>query len=114
MVFMGDFNDIKSPEKKKGEKTRSKASCKSFREFISLMNMGEIMYQGQCWTWANNWEGEGDIEARLDRFFGSSHWLLENDRAVVRHIDNYSSNHCILLLDTTPDLAKRKKKKIFF
>lgn len=29
--------------------------------------MGEIKYKGENYTWANNWEGEGFIQERLDR-----------------------------------------------
>lgn len=61
----------------------------------------------------NNWHKEGYIKARLDSFLGSLQWLMKNDRAVVKHIENYSSYHSMLLLDTKPDLQKQKRRFYF-
>lgn len=50
--------------------TRFEGSCKGFREFIERMDKEEITFQGRRWGWANNWEEEGYIEVKLDRFLG--------------------------------------------
>lgn len=50
------------------------------------MNAEEIDYQKRKWTWANNWQEEGYIEVRQDRFFGGSQWLVDNENVVVKHI----------------------------
>lgn len=42
------------------------------RELIEKMEIEEIAFYGREWTWANNWNEEGFIEVRLDRFFGSA------------------------------------------
>lgn len=70
----GDFNDIRGPEKNKGGRIRSEASCRGFKEFIGKMYIEEIVYEGREWAWSNNWQKEGFIEARLDKFFGYSQW----------------------------------------
>lgn len=36
------------------------------------MDMGEIKFIGDTFTWANNREGEDFIQKRLDIFFGSN------------------------------------------
>lgn len=82
-VLGGDFNDIRHPSEKIGGRTRSEASCLCFRSFIESMEMEEIRFQGNTRTWANNWELEGYIEVRLDRFFGAIPWFLEHASAVV-------------------------------
>lgn len=38
---------------------------------------------------------------------------MKNDRTVVKHIDNYSSDHNIFLLDTKPDRQKQKRRFYF-
>lgn len=43
--------------------------------------------------WANNRKGEGFIQERLDRFFGSGELMVENDRAVLLYVLRQSSNH---------------------
>lgn len=107
------MNDIRSPEEKNGGRLRFEASCRVFREFIDRMNMEEMEFTGNMWTWANNWHDEGYIEARLDRFFGAFQWLRENSNAVVEHVVKQSSDHSMLVLDTNPTLG-RKKKRFYF
>lgn len=84
----GDFNEIREPGEKHGGRIRSDTSCQGFRGFIEQMHMEEVEFQGRKWTWASNWHKEGFIEARFDRFFGSSKWLLENESTLVKHIEN--------------------------
>lgn len=74
-AWRGDLNDIRSSDEKNGGRRRSKNSCKGFREFIASMKIEEIRFQDKQWTWANNWEDEGYIEVRLDRFFGAPIWF---------------------------------------
>lgn len=78
--FVGDkkdFNDIKNKDEKKGvEWGKTKASFQDFRGFISNVGMGDIKFRGEAYTWANNREGEGFIQERLDRFCGSTKWML--------------------------------------
>lgn len=109
----GDFNKIRSPLEKKGGRSRSVESCKGFQDFIQHMNMEEKGVQGNQTTWSNNWRGERYIAARLDRFFGAAKWLVDNEKAVVKHIERYSSYHSMLLLDTKPDMEKKKKRFYF-
>lgn len=66
--------------------------------------MGEIPFRGKRWTWANNRKEEGFIEERLDRFFGSSEWMVDFDGAAVQHILSQASDHTMLLLDTKPTI----------
>lgn len=107
------MNDIRTPKEKNGGRLRSEASCKVFREFIDQMHMEELEFKGRMWTWANNWHDEGYIDARLDKFFGVSQWLKENNNAVVEHVEKHSSDHSMLVLDTNPAL-ERKKKRFYF
>lgn len=53
------------------------------------------------------------MDVRLDRFFGSAQWILDNDKIVVKHIEKQASDHCLLLLDTKLDEG-RKKRRFYF
>lgn len=77
------------------------------------MEMGEVLFYGRRWTWANNRQGEGFIEERLDMFFGSAHWFLDFEKAQVKHILLQSSDHSMLILGTVPGQIKRKSRFIF-
>lgn len=62
---------------------------------------------------ANNREGEGFIQERLDRFFGLAEWMVEKDIVKVSHILRQASNYSLLILDTQPLRRKTKSRFIF-
>lgn len=64
------------------------------------MDMGEIKFKGDMFTWANNREGEGFIQEKLDHFFGSLELMLLHDTAEVLHVSRQASDHALLILDT--------------
>lgn len=43
------------------------------------MELGDIKYKGDTYTWANNRKGEGFIQERLERFCGTVSWMHIND-----------------------------------
>lgn len=67
----GNFNDILEEVDKSGDRSRSEFSFQVFRAFVDDMEMIDLGFKGRRWTWGNNREGEGFVEERLDRFFGS-------------------------------------------
>lgn len=75
--------------------------------------MEEVSFKGRRWIWANNRMEEGFIEERLDMFFGSKDWMLDFEKAEVKHILTQSSNHFMLLLDTNPHQPEMKSRFIF-
>lgn len=76
MILREDYNDFVSLDDKQGGCMRPDSSFASFRSFVMDMEMGDILFQGTRWTWANKMSGEGFTEERLDWFFGSKDWLL--------------------------------------
>lgn len=110
-ILEGDFNDIRNNEEKKGGRHRQESSFHDFRNFISEMQMGKIKLKGKTFTWANNTKGEGFIQERLDRFFGSAEWMIEKDTVEIKHILRQASDHSLLKLDTL--LLRRKTKERF-
>lgn len=74
------------------------------------MKMGDIKYKGDIYTWANNREGEGFIQERLDRFCGSVEWMFLNDNAVANHVFRPASDHSIIILDSKPDKVRTRVK----
>lgn len=112
-VMGGDFNDIKNNEEKRGGIRRTAGSFQDFRNFIAGMDMGDIRYTGDTYTWANNREGEGFIQERLDRFCGSADWMILNDTAVVTHVLRQTSDHSLLILDSKPQRVKTRARFIF-
>lgn len=84
-----------------------------FQTFISNMNMTEVNYTGHDWTWANNREGEGFMEERLDRFFVSPEWLYQNPKTLVHRIHKQSSDNCLVLFEDRMDKPFSAKRFYF-
>lgn len=57
--------------KRRGGKERHDSSFQDFRDFVVDMEMGDIKFTGNTYTWTNNKKGVGFIQERLDRFYGS-------------------------------------------
>lgn len=43
----------------------------------------------------------------------AAQWLAANEKTIVKHVDRYSSDHCMLLLDATLELRKNKRSFYF-
>lgn len=61
-------------------------------------------------TWANNREGKDFVKEKLDRFFGAASWLVKYPKAKVLHVERQTSDHCLLMLETNPEVRKFKKR----
>lgn len=77
------------------------------------MEMGDIVYRGETFTWGNNREGEGFIRERLDRFCGSAEWMIQNEKAKVKHVLGQTSDHAMIFLDSHPERVKTKGRFIW-
>ena len=112
-LISGDFNDIASNDEKWGGRRREEGSFRDFRLFIHQNGLIDLGFEGKPWTWSNQWTQEGEIRQRLDRALGSSAWSQHFDRATVKHIENFGSDHSMILLDANPLRERRKKRFIF-
>lgn len=73
------------------------------------MEMGDIKFKRDAFTWANNREGKGYTHERLDGFFGLAGWIMHFDKTKVKHIFKHASDHYLLLLVSNP-LRKKQKQ----
>lgn len=78
------------------------------------MDIGEVKSREHPFTWANNRDGEGFIEEKLDKFFWSSEWMIQCDTAEVLHVSRQASDHSLLVLETMPKRTKTRSSFIFY
>ncbi|XP_071918894.1 uncharacterized protein [Coffea arabica] len=109
---MGDFNDVCSNEEKWGGRMREEWSFHDFKNFIQETQMIDIGFEGNPWTWCNQWK-TGEIKQRLDRGLSSGGWHNLFEHTKCTHIESLGSDHSMLILDTMPGEHK-KRKKFFF
>ncbi|XP_071933018.1 uncharacterized protein [Coffea arabica] len=114
-MITGDFNDIISNQEKLGGGggRKREGTFKDFRNFIEQNGLIDLGFEGNPWTWSNHWAQEGEIKQRLDRALGSCAWSQIFYRTIVKHIENFSSDHSMILLDSNPLKEKRKKRFLF-
>lgn len=89
----GDFNEIKNNEDKREGRRRQESNFSNFRNFILDMEMGDIRFMGETFTWVNNKKGEGYNHEMLDKYFGSAEWMLQFDKAEVIHFLRQTSDY---------------------
>ena len=112
-MVAGDFNDIVSNEEKWGGRSREEWTFRDFKQFIADNELIDVGFDGNPRTWCNNWENEGEIKQMLDRMLCTHTWFQIFDKTRCKHVDNYSSDHSMLMVDTEPEKNKRRKKFIF-
>lgn len=100
------MNEIKNNEEKTGGRQRQEHSFVNFKNFLADMEMGDIVFNGPAFNWANNREGEGYIQERLDRFCESLEWMVQNENAEVTHVLKQTSDHALVILDSDPKRVK--------
>ena len=112
-LLAGDFNDILSNEEKWGGRAREDRSFKDFNSFIENNSLVDLGFNGNPWTWSNNWEDEGEIRQRLDRGLSTINWWQNFDKAKCEHVETLGSDHSMLLIDNWPRIEKRRSRFFF-
>lgn len=78
------------------------------------MDMGEVKFRGDPFTWVNNRDGEDFIQEKLDRFLGSAQLMVQCDTTKILHVTRQALDHSLLVLDTKPQRAKTRLWFIFY
>ncbi|KAL8527048.1 hypothetical protein ACS0TY_016057 [Phlomoides rotata] len=70
-----------------------------FRQTISDLELQDLGFQGNNYTWSNGREGVDNIQVRLDRALANPLWQLWFPEAGVLHLLRFKSDHAPILLD---------------
>ncbi|KAL8479773.1 hypothetical protein ACS0TY_026637 [Phlomoides rotata] len=71
----------------------------TFRQTVSDLNLHDMGFQGNKFTWSNGKEGLDNIQVRLDRAFVNPMWRLVFSEAQVSHLLRFKSDHALILVD---------------
>lgn len=105
-IICGDFNSIRSQEKRKG-KTWSARATDRFNELIREQALIDPPMRNQSFMWSNM--QKNPTLARLDRFLVSTEWDLDFPLSRVEALPRVTSDHCSILLTVEKHFKKRKK-----
>ncbi|CAL1405949.1 unnamed protein product [Linum trigynum] len=88
-------------------------SSLEFRQWIADMKLVHHVVQGSWLTWWNK-QATNPIAKRLDRFLVSGEWLDIFTNSVARTLSPGVSDHCGLLMDSSPEVESLPKPFKYF
>ncbi|XP_019151079.1 PREDICTED: uncharacterized protein LOC109147875 [Ipomoea nil] len=100
-ALIGDFNCILKSDEKRGGQAYNMWKSRDFRQCIDTINMREVVFYGNPYTWWNGRRGSQAVWKRLDRGFANEKWE-ESFKTHVHHYAKASSDHAPLILDLEP------------
>ncbi|XP_072075672.1 uncharacterized protein [Arachis hypogaea] len=107
-IILGDFNAIKNTQEKEGGCLTSEPSMTAFNSFIDDNSFLDLGMVGRPFTWSNRRRGQELIQERLDRVLATLEWCESYPTATVFRLQEDSSDHAPLLLDSNPPMEKTK------
>lgn len=111
-ICSGDFNEILHTTDKDGGKKHSRNLTQAFKTFLTQKNMEELPQEGCRFTCCNN-RRIGTIQEKLDRCVANWEWRRSFPYAIVTALVPISSDHSLLIIDTSPS-AHRSQKSFKF
>ncbi|PNX77058.1 hypothetical protein L195_g033019, partial [Trifolium pratense] len=105
-LMVGDFNEIASPEEKKGGAQVDIKKCQQFNSWINECNLLEVTTAGTKFTWRGpKWNGRNRIFKKLDRVLCNISWRLKYDEGFAKVLPRVQSDHhpIIVLTEGEPN-----------
>lgn len=101
-LLIGDFNSILTGFEKRGGRHFAMASHGGLQQVVDTNGLIDLGFIGHPFTWSNKRVGAANIQERLDRALVNDRWKVLFLDATVLHLPAVQSDHCPILLRTTP------------
>ncbi|XP_027158176.1 uncharacterized protein LOC113759801 [Coffea eugenioides] len=92
LIFHGDFNVILYAEEKRGGRNFCRAGSEDFHDFIQDLDLTDVGFSGNQFTWCNNRQGRARVWKRLDRVLVDRGWLGSGVVPSVLHLARTASD----------------------
>ncbi|KAK1379690.1 hypothetical protein POM88_026434 [Heracleum sosnowskyi] len=96
--LVGDFNNVKSQEEKKGGPPYPNHLIEGFNECLQDTDLQDLDIIGHQFTWERGRNTAHWVEIRLDRVLVNSQWLRMFEMSKVYNLEGSPSDHSPLLL----------------
>lgn len=113
-LCIGDFNDLLSPEDKKGRVPHPNWLFTGFRDAILACNLSDIDLEGHKYTWCRSNGASEVVEERLDRAMGTPSWHAKYPNAKLKNLVAAVSDRNPIVLDTNPVIYHRRPRPFRF
>ncbi|XP_026434310.1 uncharacterized protein LOC113331882 [Papaver somniferum] len=97
-AVVGDLNFITSREDKLGGNIPSQSDLDFVNDHLNNLNLSDVNYIGNPYTWTNRRNFPNLILERLDRAMCNEKWFSFFPNSVVYHLVPHASDHCPILL----------------
>lgn len=108
-LIMGDFNDISNPNEKFGGSRANYYKMNCFNNFLLSSKLLDLGFEGPKFTWSNGRQNGHLIRTRIDRSHANNEWSSLFPNCKVFHLPRTHSDHCPLLLKTSPSYLQGEK-----
>ncbi|XP_073024385.1 uncharacterized protein [Primulina eburnea] len=112
--IIGYFNDLLSPEDKKGKHGHPQWLYTGFRQAVMDSGLSDLPLIGYQFTWERGKGTTTAVEERLDRALVTSSWMEKFPNAQLHNLCASVSDHSPILINTAPRLQMVRTREFMF
>lgn len=111
---MGDFNDVRCQDEKKGTHSQPEWLCKGFDDVITRSGLRDIEFSGCQFTWERSRGSLQWVREKLDRILASDSWIDMFEGVKATLVEALVSDHLPLVLWPNVDFNARSRRRFKF
>ncbi|KAH0701658.1 hypothetical protein KY285_015936 [Solanum tuberosum] len=97
-ILWGDYNAILSQNDRLMGNPVTQADIQDFSQCINNLQLNELAWRGEYYTWSNKQVGTDRIWSRIDRAFGNTSWMMKWGHVQTEYDLPYISDHAPVFL----------------
>ncbi|XP_060178252.1 uncharacterized protein LOC132608207 [Lycium barbarum] len=102
-IIWGDFNAILTSQDRLNGASITSHDIKDFADCVQALNINELMWGGEYYTWSNKQRGANRVYSRIDRAFGNDEWMLQYGQLGVDYGLPHISDHTPMIITLKDD-----------
>lgn len=106
----GNFNDISSEREKSGGRTKKQRNIDEFNLMIYDLNLVDLGFNGQLYTWCNNGRGPDRVCERLYKALSNTQWKTTFPKTQVTIEPAIGLSHSPWIIMTKPKDHRGRKR----
>jgi len=104
--MIGNFNEIPSPDEKKGGVQPDLRKCLNFPNWMNDCRLMEVTTIGTKFTWSGpKWNGRDRVFKKLDHVFCNVKWRLKHDEGFAKVLPRVQSDHHPIMVISEEELS---------
>ncbi|KAL8140756.1 hypothetical protein V2J09_006777 [Rumex salicifolius] len=113
-LLIGDFNETCSLEERTEQSENMSRRCEKFQEWINQLELLDLGFSGQKFTWSREMDESIRTSARLDMGLCNTQWQTMFENAAIKHLAANQSDHTPLLMSIQGFVANEARSKPFW